>query len=103
MPLPSSVRAYYENLSEKELTDRLEEAWRTYEEAAAETKTRRWYHLHWFRPWRWSPATRPYSIPWLGNYWPPDSAVDKHLSLVEIRNLTDEIERRVASRKEANS
>jgi allophanate hydrolase subunit 1 len=95
-------------LSETELVQRVDEAWRSYH--AAEAEKQPWIELRnsWNGPIRHPVAyrflsffERRYSGGWSlttpGFQWGP--TVDMHLALCEIRDLMDELERRVARRK----
>ena len=99
-------------LSETELVQRVDEAWRSYH--AAEAKKRPWIELRnsWNGPIRHPAAYRFLSmleqryygggsIKPPGLQWGP--TVDMHLALCEIRDLMDELERRVARRKAHNA
>jgi hypothetical protein len=114
-----NLRGDLAKLSDAELIERLQEAWRAYEVAAK-------------KPWAWllhsrrGPIRHPRAYRFLsvlasgGGSWLDllfaaalsgktaepslrwaDPTVDAHLSLCEIRDLTDEMERRVADRRAA--
>jgi|SRR5580692_1686090 hypothetical protein len=94
-------------LSETELVQRVEEAWRTYHTAEAAKRSGIELRNSWNGPIRHPLAYRFLSFferRHLGSWsikapmleWGP--TVDMHLALCEIRDLMDELERRVARR-----
>ena len=102
-----NLRGDLAKLSDAELTDRLQTAWAAYD--AADVRPSRlilWYSRR--GPVRHPWAYRLFSIAGLsgmgGHYLGTGpflrfDAYDQHLTLCEIRDLTDEMERRVAHRK----
>jgi hypothetical protein len=113
-----NLRGDLAKLSDVELVERLEAAWQTYETAPKPS----W--VDWKLQWRWrGPFRYPRAYRFLsvfsntdGNGWLAllfaaalssksaepllrDPAINVHLILCEIRDLTDEMERRVAYRR----
>jgi hypothetical protein len=120
MPFSINLRGDLAKLSDAALVERVEKAWRDYE--AADGKPRRgelvgsWngpirhplaYRFMSMIDWRLGLARRmapiaEFSIAsLLGFRAPPE--IDMHLALCEIRDLTDELERRVVRRKELHA
>jgi hypothetical protein len=102
-----NLRGDLAKLSDAELSERLEAAWRAYEEAAANSRIKLWYSRR--GPLRHPRAYRFLSVvglqgPWFTFYlglgpflrW---DAYGQHLALCEAKDLTDEIERRTSLRQ----
>ena len=101
-------------LNDAALVQRIDKAWHDYQ--AAERKPRRGELLG---SWN-GPIRHPWAYPWLSvleirkrgpfyrigtPYGPPswDPLVEMHLTLCEIRDLMDELERRVVRRRELHA
>jgi hypothetical protein len=115
-----NLRGDLAKLSDAELVERLETAWHAYE--AVERSSWVAWRVGWRDPIRHPRVYRFFSALGLTGHWLLDMLlagllsgksterllraepeVDTHLTLCEIRDLTDEMERRVNSRKATRS
>jgi hypothetical protein len=116
-----NLRSDLGKLSDAELVERLEAAWQAYESVKRPSRFWLWWAPLWRGPVRHPRAYRFLSMlgqgvdDWFGlllagvlsaekmePFLRRNHAIDTHLTLNEIRDLTDEVERRVARRNRAS-